>query len=211
MRLGLFLFAAFPLLCSSRGNAKGLCLISSFKVVKVPTPSNLDRYVRDNAALVVLGKTFFWDVQASSDGRVACGTCHFHAGADHRVQNQLASPPGVTTPITPDQILTLDMFPFRKLADVKDRQSAVMSEVRRRVGSAGQFHRRFVGLVSGSASEDAVEISGEPHVTLGGLSTRQVTARNAPSIINAAFNARNFWDGRASQYFTGATPFGDSD
>src|SRR5262249_31063638 len=157
MRLGLFLFAAFPLLCSSRGNAQGLRSISSLKVVKVPTPSNLDRYVRDNAALVVLGKTFFWDVQASSDGRVACVTCHFHAGADHRVQNQLAPPPGVTTPITPDQILTLDMFPFRKLADVKDRQSAVMSEVRQTVGSAGRVPRPHVGRASRRASGSAVE------------------------------------------------------
>ena len=66
----------------SPGNAQSsLRTMPSLKIVKVPTPSNLDRYVRDNAALVVLGKAFFWDVQASSDGRVACGTCHFHAGA----------------------------------------------------------------------------------------------------------------------------------
>ena len=44
-----------------------------------------------------------------------------------------------------------------------------------------------------------------------GVHTRQVTTRNSPSVINAVFNVRNFWDGRASNIFTGATPFGDSD
>ena len=43
------------------------------------------------------------------------------------------------------------------------------------------------------------------------MSIRQVTTRNAPSVVNAVFNFRNFWDGRASNVFTGATPFGDSD
>ena len=38
-----------------------------------------------------------------------------------------------------------------------------------------------------------------------------VTTRNAGSVINAVYNVRNFWDGRASSIFTGATPFGDSD
>ncbi len=33
--------------------------------------------------LVVVGKALFWDVQIGSDGRTACATCHFHAGAYH--------------------------------------------------------------------------------------------------------------------------------
>jgi len=44
-----------------------------------------------------------------------------------------------------------------------------------------------------------------------GVHVRQVTARNTPSVINAVYNFRNFWDGRANNVFTGATPFGDSD
>ena len=48
-----------------------------------------------------------------------------------------------------------------------------------------------------------------PHVN--GLKVRQVTSRNTPSVINAAFNVRNLHDGRASHVFTGVTPFGDSD
>jgi cytochrome c peroxidase len=45
-----------------------------------------------------LGKALFWDMQLSSDGRVACATCHFHALADHRAQNQLSNPIGSFVP-----------------------------------------------------------------------------------------------------------------
>ena len=38
---------------------------------------------------IVLGKALFWDLQARSDGN-ACGSCHFHAGADTRITNQLS-------------------------------------------------------------------------------------------------------------------------
>jgi len=44
-----------------------------------------------------------------------------------------------------------------------------------------------------------------------GVHLRQVTGRNSPSVINAVYNVRNFWDGRASNIFTGDSPFGDSD
>jgi cytochrome c peroxidase len=40
---------------------------------------------------------------------------------------------------------------------------------------------------------------------------RQVTSRNAPSVINAVFNIRNSWDGRAYEIFNAATPFGPAD
>jgi cytochrome c peroxidase len=210
MRTFLYLCAAMAILSCAPAFAQPPTL-QSLKSVSVTAPPNLDRYVSDQGALVTLGKAFFWDVQASSDGRVACGTCHFHAGADHRVQNQLASPPGVNTPIQPNQTLTIDMFPFRKFADPTNNQSAVLSEIRQTAGSAGQFHRQFAGVTPGSASESYVPITGEPNLMLDGLAARQVTGRNAASVINAVFNNRNFWDGRANPIFTGATPFGDSD
>jgi cytochrome c peroxidase len=46
---------------------------------------------------------------------------------------------------------------------------------------------------------------------VGGINTRRVTGRNAPSAINAVFNFRNFWDGRASNEFNGVNPFGARD
>ena len=142
---------------------------ASLKSIAIPRPSNLARYVANEQALVVLGKALFWDVQVSSDNRIACASCHFHAGADHRRPNQLAS----------------SDFPFSR-GDM---------EAGRRVASAG-IARRLAG-----------EKEGRAH----GLGVRQITTRNAPSVINAAHYFRTFWDGRASNVFTGRTPFGDSD
>lgn len=40
------------------------------------------------------------------------------------------------------------------------------------------------------------------------LSVRRVEPRNTPSVINAVFNCRNFWDGRASHELTGVDSLG---
>jgi len=47
--------------------------------------------VRNQAALVRLGKALFWDMQVGSDGVQACATCHFSAGADIRIRNQISA------------------------------------------------------------------------------------------------------------------------
>src|ERR1043165_244592 len=65
--------------------------LGSLKRVSVPQ-ADVSAYVADARLLVVLGKALFWDMQLASDGRVACASCHFHAGADHRLQNQLSNP-----------------------------------------------------------------------------------------------------------------------
>src|SRR5207253_629680 len=46
--------------------------------------------VKDQAALISLGKALFWDMQVGSDGVQACATCHFNAGADTRTRNQIS-------------------------------------------------------------------------------------------------------------------------
>jgi cytochrome c peroxidase len=38
---------------------------------------------------VKLGKALFWDMQTGSDGRTACASCHYNAGADNRSRNQI--------------------------------------------------------------------------------------------------------------------------
>ncbi|SRR6266540_1702054 len=55
--------------------------IAFLKGVAAPQPADLGRYAANSQTLVVLGKALFWDVQVGSDGRTACATCHFHAGA----------------------------------------------------------------------------------------------------------------------------------
>ena len=95
----------------------------------------------------MLGKAFFWDQQAGSDG-LACASCHFHAGADNRVKNALdpdlrnenpafqnvwnktashrnstvGPPPGGG----PNYTLTKADYPFHQLADPTNRNSAVL-------------------------------------------------------------------------------------
>ena len=46
--------------------------------------------VKDQAALIRLGKALFWDMQVGSDGVQACATCHFNAGADIRDKNSIS-------------------------------------------------------------------------------------------------------------------------
>ena len=43
-------------------------------------------YIADLSAAIRLGKALFWDVQAGSDNRTVCASCHFHAGADSRAK-----------------------------------------------------------------------------------------------------------------------------
>ncbi len=185
--------------------------IPSLRTVPVPQPTGLDRYVRDNAALTALGKALFWDVQVGSDGQTACATCHFHAGADHRVRNMIANPHSVAQTAVPNRALTLADFPFRKLVNPNDNRSAVERDTRMVMGSAGVIQRKFMDIVAGNGFDDGSEEPGLTAFAIGGVKARQVTARNTPSVINSVFWVVNFWDGRASSVFTGGTPFGPAD
>jgi len=180
----------------------------SLKRVPIPKPTNLAKYVKDQSALVALGKALFWDMEAGSDGRQACASCHFHAGADHRSQNQLSNPSGT---FSPNHLLTLDEFPFHVVANTADNRSAVLRDTAAIAGSAGLFRRMFVDIVPGGAGDNGFDSADLPAFSLGGVIVRQVGVRNTPTVINAIFNFRNFWDGRASNIFSGMTPFGDSD
>jgi cytochrome c peroxidase len=177
------------------------------KSVRPPNVPNLERYVRDPNLLIVLGKALFWDMQLGSDGRTACATCHFHAGADHRAQNQLSNPDG---PFEPNRQQLWEDFPFRLFSDRDNNHSPLIRDSSQRAGSAGVVRRTFGGL-NGAAAEDGAESPNAPAFQIGGQNIRQVTPRNTPTVINAAFHVRGFRDGRASDIFTGRTPFGDSD
>ena len=184
--------------------------IGSLKGVALPPRPDLARYVADPGPLVVLGKALFWDAQIGSDGHTACATCHFHAGADHRVTNQVAGPVSSTAGVRPNTTLTIADFPFHAFANPNDNGSAATRSRRDVVGSAGVVGLTFVDVADGSAVDVGAE-SVAGLFTLGGLKVRQVTSRNAPTVINAVFNLRNFWDGRASNVFNAATPFGSAD
>lgn len=98
-------------------------------------PSNENDYVTfaGRADSTALGKALFWDMQVGSDGVQACGSCHFHAGADNRTKAQLnpndvggdldlevfgnrAVPPA--NPQNNNQDVVVGDFPFHKLIDL---------------------------------------------------------------------------------------------
>src|SRR6185369_13650776 len=137
-------------------NAQGL---SSLKRVTPPQPSNLSQYVRDPAALVVLGKALFWDMQAGSDGRTACATCHFHAGADHRAQNQLSN---LTAGLTANSLLSDSDFPFHVLSNPGNNRSPVVRDSAAVAGSAGVFLRMLTEIVPGSPFESGYDLTNAP-------------------------------------------------
>lgn len=180
--------------------------IASLKTVAPPVPTGLDRYVLNPKALAVLGKALFWDMQSGSDGQTACASCHFHAGADHRIQNMLSGEAAVV-----NQVLTSFDFPFRKLSNTANNRSTVVSDMRQAAGSIGVIAKAFAGVEPGNNTDSSTSQAVPSLFLPNGVHVRQVTARNSPSVINSVYNFRNFWDGRASNIFTGATPFGASD
>jgi cytochrome c peroxidase len=195
-------FAIFVTLCGTLLPAQAL---RSLKGVPVPEPANLSDYVQDKKALIALGKAFFWDVQAGSDGATACASCHFHAGADHRPQNMLSD---AGKPFPVNAALSSLSFPFRLLSDVLNRNSPVLRDTSMRVGSAGTVRRIFEGIVLGEAAELGRDAMDKAEFLLGELQARRVTSRNSPSVLNTAYYVRGFWDGRAARTFNGLTVSG---
>ncbi|MBM3727529.1 MAG: cytochrome-c peroxidase [Acidobacteria bacterium] len=196
-----------PVLALALAGAAAGQPLRSLKGVAVPAPPGLGQYVGDHTALVALGKALFWDMQTGSDGRTACATCHFHAGADHRDRNQIADP---NNPFQANITLAASGFPLRLLADPLNRNSPVLRDSSQRIGSAGVFRRVFGGLVNGQPDEAGTEALDAPQFAVQGLQVRRVTPRNSPSVINAAHSVRGFWDGRAARVFNGFTISGDA-
>ena len=281
--------------------------------VPIPPVFGIEGIVADKTAAIQLGKALFWDMQAGSDDIQACATCHYNAGADSRVNNDVN--PGqaggdntfqlgnqVNGTVGPNYSYKAGSpdagfggyhdgdFPFRKLSNINDRFS-VTSDLNDVSGSQGVFATTMgkivVGRVSssggvgplpgtggtGTVSDDnpsdqdpIAELTGpkdgnkhhgggnsgggnghghggtnansgqigtavgnttsveidttvpdavfsypDPAAAGKVIDTRKVTGRNTPSAVNAVFNFRNFWDGRAQNVCNGANPFGARD
>ena len=196
---------AFLLALASAAPLAGQTQLRSLKGIPAPEPTGLTEYVTDKKALVALGKIFFWDMQAGSDGVTACATCHFHAGADHRPQNKLVDPQN-SFPVNYE--LSALPFPLRLLSDPGNKNSLVLRDSSVRVGSAGTFRRLFEGIVPGQAAELGRDALDKPEFMRGDLQVRRVTVRNTPSVYNTVYYSRNFWDGRATGSFNGFTVAG---
>src|ERR687885_925380 len=196
--------------------------LASLKTVAVPEPPNLGEFVKNKPAAIALGKALFWDLQVGSNGLMSCASCHFHAGADNRAKNQLSpgllrvnasgeADPDITFNAGgPNSMLQPGDYPFHKLADPNNASSPVLAHTNDVAGSQGVTLAKFIDTVPGN-SADEVEVVPDPVFNVHGTNVRQVTDRNTPSVINAVFNFRNFWDGRAQNEFNGVDPFGERD
>ncbi|HSQ03188.1 MAG TPA: cytochrome c peroxidase, partial [Burkholderiales bacterium] len=196
----------------------GLPPMRSLKSVGVPPVPGITDFIRDPQAAIVLGKALFWDAQAGSDGN-ACASCHFHAGADNRMKNQLSSglkggdqtfQPTPAGAGGPNYKLKPGDFPFHRLADPLDRNSKVLFDSNDVVSSQGAFGGAFKRL-GPNGTEDCGDSLAADTFEVKRILTRRVPPRNAPTTINAIFNYRNFWDGRANNTFNGVNPFGPRD
>ena len=195
--------------------------LASLKTVTVPGPTaaELADLIKDKNAAIALGKAFFWEMQFGSDGQTACATCHFNAGADSRTMNQAdpglrrvdgnGNPAADSTTFHagfgPNHALSLSDFPLH--TSTRDNNNIV--------GSQGVFRYDFNDVVVGQAAENETSAA-DPVWSIsdgngGMVNVRRSTPRNAPPVINAVFNYRNFWDGRAQRTFNGVNPFGAGD
>jgi cytochrome c peroxidase len=190
-----------PPLDSDAGSLPG-----DLRAIVVPEPANLADFVKDRQAAIALGKALFWDMQVGSDGVQACASCHFRAGADPRSKNQVN--PGLKHMPAPDLSYTTGSGPNWQLEPSHFPLTRLASP-----GMRG-------ALDPSTDSDDVVSSQGIHHpgdepdplgFSVGTANTRRVEPRNTPSVINAVFNHRQFWDGRAEHVFNGVNHLGDRD
>ena len=199
----------------------------ALKTVAVPGPPAevLDEFVADRAAAIQLGKALFWDPRVGSDNKTACASCHFHAGADSRARNQLS--PGLLMRPNPDRTFQLGGpnhqfeareqhgaligdFPFTRFSSPSNDPLHRM-DINDVASSQGVFNGRFskLNVTNKGAEADGCEFTRDlDGFHLGAGNSRRVEPRNTPSVVNAVFNFRNFWDGRGNNVFNGGDPFG---
>ena len=190
-------------------------LLSSLKTVPNPViPTNpatgapmiredLVDYIAFLPKAIELGKALFWDMQAGSDDKTACASCHFQAGADVRWKNQLEPGPNKNwSPKAANAILGATDFPFTDPAVPKDTDNIA--------GSQGVRKSTFVSINTKTGAESTT-LASDSVFNVNGVNVRQVTGKNSPSAINSVFNHRQFHNGRAQPEFNGVNPFGYRD
>ena len=99
-----------------------------------------------------------------------------------------------------ERVQDLGLFlEFDQLADRDDNRSAVLRDSTVRGSSSGMFRRLFGTAAPGDPADTGRDAADMPEFSLAGLNVRQVTIRNTPTIINAAYFPLQFWDGRAEK------------
>ncbi len=224
MKLSVILLAVCSAVVSQAAFAHGPLPVPLIGVPIPPVPGLTDGpepIVVNKSMAIALGKALFWDANVGSDG-MACASCHFHAGADNRVKNQLN--PGTLNPHPnnqfdtlpsgrggPNHALSADDFPLVQYANPLNKTSGRIFNTDDAVASSGTFSGLFTGVSAFTGSNDNCQRSADSVFNVDGVGTRRVEPRNAPTVINAVFNHRSFWDGRGNNVFNGSNNWGDRD
>jgi cytochrome c peroxidase len=188
--------------------------------LNVANPNDQTQVNTAKAYAFALGKALLWDLQVGSDGKTACASCHFRAGTDHRRTGTLN--PGANgafnvvsratrTVIGPTGTLTGGEFPFHQRNNPEFLNSKVIQDYDDAVGAQGIRLQQFVDIVPGQAEEISTPLADAIFKDAAGKNVRQVTRRNSPSYINAAFFFTAFHDGRANNVFNGVNNWGPAD
>jgi hypothetical protein len=147
----------------------------------------MEGILADKTAAIQLGKALFWDMQAGSDDRQACASCHFNAGADSRAINQInpgqpggdnnfqvgGAPNYRLNPGSPDAGFGGfhdGDYPFHKLADV-DQGLTLISDMNDVTGSQGVF----------ATTHDQIVVSSRPAL----VTTTDTNSENDAGITRA--------------------------
>lgn len=101
-------------------------------------------------------------------------------------------------------------MPFHKLSDEQDRNSFIEWTTDDRVSSQGAFNSTLT-KIPGKSGTEKCHLADDVFKTVHGLKVRRIEPRNTPTVINAVYNHRNFWDGRANNVFNGIGVFGPRD
>jgi cytochrome c peroxidase len=187
---------------------------------------------------LALGKALFWDQQAGSDGQACAschfnagadvrtqnqlnpgfGDLTTGSGGDTAFGSNRSDTGTVSAGLMPSgnkagpnaTVVPAD-FPLHRLQDEADRDSPILTDTNDVVGSMGAFAAEF-SEIAADGSEHCNSVDADIfHVSVAGgqhAAARQVEPRNTPTTINAVFNIRQFWDGRANNLFNGVGVFG---
>ena len=171
-------------------------------------------FIIDKNAAIQLGKALFWDMQGGSDGIQACGTCHFHAGADNRTRNQLN--PGtfagdsVLDSGPKNQPVNIGDFPFHKLQDPNVagepllNPGNVLADSNDVLSSMGVRWREFQDIETPGAGafiagtvpavlKPDIGVADPDPVGDAFQDVRRVEPRNTPTFHGSTGNFDNFW------------------
>ncbi len=157
-----------------------------------PVPQPIGGNVINRAAAIQLGKAFFWDIQAGSDGKVACATCHSEGGADPRRLNTIN--PGFDGIYASGGVTGVDQVYTPVLITNDDI-----------VGSQGVSWRTFVSV---NPDPTIADENCTPNVDPLFGTARRVEFRQAPMIYGAVFMRHLFWGGEARDKFNGLNIWG---